>query len=81
MEVVNLIHWTYLYGIHQMGMKDVSLTDKINPTFIALAEMAMHHGLLARKTAEFSVPRECGTGVGAQHKCNTRIITHMVNNA
>jgi len=78
---VDLIHWTYFYGIQQMGMKDRSLIDKINPTFIALTATAIHHCLSAWKRGEFRVPPEFGPGGGAQHKCDTRNINHAVNNA
>jgi len=78
---VDLIHRTYFYGIRQMGMKDRSLIDKINPTFIALTATAIHHCLSAWKTGEFSVPPEFGPEGGAQPKCDTRNINHAVNNA
>ena len=64
-----------------MGMKDRSLIDKINPTFIALTATAIHHCLSAWKTGEFRVPPEFGPGGGAQRKCDTRNINHAVNNA
>jgi hypothetical protein len=64
-----------------MGMKDRSLIDKINPTFIALTATAIHHCLSAWKTGEFRVPPEFGPGGGAQRKCDTRNIDHAVNNA
>jgi Domain of unknown function (DUF6532) len=63
-----------------MGMKDRSLIDKINPTFIALTATAIHHCLSAWKTGEFRVPPEFGPGGGAQRKCDTRNINHAVNN-
>jgi len=78
---VDLIHRTYFYGIRQMGMKDRSLIDKINPTFVALTATAIHHCLSAWKTGEFRVPPECGPGGGAQRKWNTRNINHAVDNA
>ena len=78
---MDLIHRTYFYGIRQMGMKDRSLIDKINPTFIALTTTAIHHCLSAWKTGEFRVPPEFGPGGGAQRKCDTRNINHAVNNA
>jgi len=80
-EIVDLIHWTYFYGIRQMGMNDRSLIDKINPTFIALTAMAIHHCLSAWKTGKLRVPPEFGPGGGAQRKCDTRNINHAVNNA
>ena len=63
-----------------MGMKDRSLIDKINLTFIALTATAIHHCLSAWKTGEFRVPPEFGPGGGAQRKCDTRNINHAVNN-
>jgi hypothetical protein len=48
-----------------MGMKDKSLIDKINPTFIALTATAIHHCLWAWNTGEFRVPLEFGSGGGA----------------
>jgi hypothetical protein len=62
-------------------MKDRSLIDKINPTFIALTATAIHHCLSAWKTGEFRVPPQFGPGGGAQRKCDTRNINHAVNNA
>jgi len=62
-------------------MKDRSLIDKINPTFIALTAMAIHHCQSAWKTGEFRVPPEFGPGGGAQCKCDTRNINHAVNDA
>jgi len=64
-----------------MGMKDRSLIDKINPTFIALTATAIHHCLSAWKTGEFRVPPEFGPGGGAQRKCDTRNINPTINNA
>jgi hypothetical protein len=64
-----------------MGMKDRSLIDKINPTFIALTTTAIHHFLSAWKTGEFRVSPEFGPGGGAQRKCDTRNINQAVNNA
>jgi len=78
---VDLIHQTYFYGIQQMGMKDRSLIDKINPTFIALNATTIHQRLSAWKTGEFRIPPEFGPGGGAQCKCETRNINHMVDNA
>jgi len=62
-----------------MGMKDRSLFDKINQTSIGLTALAIHHCLSARKTDEFRVPPEFGTGYGAQRKCDTANISHAVN--
>jgi len=62
-------------------MKDRSLIDKINPTFIALTATAIHHCLSAWKTGELRVPPEFGPGGGAKRKCDTRHINHAVNNA
>ena len=78
---MDLIHRIYFYGIRQMGMKDRSLNDKINLTFIALTATAIHHCLSAWKTGEFRVLPEFGPGGEAQCKCNTRNIDHAVNNA
>jgi hypothetical protein len=64
-----------------MGMKDRSLIDNINPTFIALTATAIHHCLSGWKTGEFRVSPEIGTGGRAQHKCDTRNIIQVVNNA
>jgi len=64
-----------------MGMKDRSLIDKINPTFIAVTATAIHHCLSAWKSGKFSVPPEFGPEGGAQHKCDKRNINLMVNNA
>jgi len=62
-------------------MKDRSLIDKINPTFIALTAMGIQHCQSAWTTGEFRVPPEFGPGGGAQCKCDTRNINHTVNNA
>jgi len=64
-----------------MGMKDRSLIDKINPTFITLTSTAIHHCLSAWNTGELTVPPEFGTGGVAQHRCDTRNIDHAVKNA
>jgi len=48
-----------------MGMKDRSLIDKINLTFIALTATAIHHCLLVWKTGEYRLPPEFGSGGGA----------------
>jgi hypothetical protein len=64
-----------------MGMKNRSLIDKINPTFIALTAMAIHRCLSAWKTGDFRVLPEFGPQDGAQRKCDTRKINHPVNNA
>jgi hypothetical protein len=78
---VDLIHWTYFYGIRQVGMKERSLIDKINPTFIALTATAIHECVSTWKTGEFRVPPEFGPGGGAEGKCDTRNINDTVNNA
>jgi len=80
-EIVDHIHQRYFYGIRQMGMKDRSLIDKINLTFIALTATAIHHCLLACETGKFRVPPEFGPGGGAQCKWDTRNTNHAVNNA
>jgi hypothetical protein len=64
-----------------MGMKDRSLIDKMNPTFIALTATDIHHCLSAWNTGEFRVQPECGPGGGAQCKCDTRNINQAVINA
>jgi len=55
--------------------------DKINSTLIALTITAIHHCLSAWKTGKFRVPPEFGPGGGAQHKCDTRNIIHVVDDA
>jgi len=62
-------------------MQDRSLIDKINPTFIAITATAIHHCLSAWKTGEFRVLPEFGPGGGAERKCDTRNINHVVNTA
>jgi len=62
-------------------MKDKSLIDLINQTFIARTTTANHHCLWALKTGEFSTPPECDPGGGGQCKCDTRNIDHAVNDA
>ena len=64
-----------------MGMKDRSLSDKINLTFIALTATAIHRCLSAWNTAEFRVPSAFGPGGRTQLKCDTRNIDDAVNNA
>jgi len=64
-----------------MGMKDRSLIDKINLTFIALTATAIHPCLSAWKIGQFRLPPEFGSGGGAQSKCYTRNINHAFNNA
>jgi len=54
-----------------MGIKDISLIDKINLTFIALTAMAILYFLSAWKTGKFRVPPEFSPGGGAKRKCNT----------
>ena len=80
-EIVNVIHGTNFYGIRQIRIKDRSLIDKINLTFIALTATAIHHCLSAWKSGEFRVPPVFGPGGGAQRKCDRRKINHAVNNA
>jgi hypothetical protein len=68
-EIVDLIHQTYLYGMLQIGMKDRSLNDEINQTFIALTARSIHYCLLAWNPVEFSIPPqfipelECNTSM------------------
>jgi len=64
-----------------MGMKDKSLIDSINPTFIALGAMAIHHCLSAWNTDEFRVPPVFGPGGRSQRMRDTTNINHVVNNA
>jgi hypothetical protein len=64
-----------------MGMKDRSFIDKITRTFSALTATVIHRCLSGWKTGKFRVTPEFGPGRGAQHKCNTRNINHLVNNA
>jgi len=63
-----------------MGMKDISLIDKMNVTFIALTVTAFHHFLSAWITGEIRVPPELGPGGGAQCERDTRNNHHAVNN-
>jgi len=62
-------------------MKDKSLIDTLNPTFIALTATAINHCLSAWKTCQFTVPPEFGPGGGAQRKYVTININHAVNDA
>jgi len=64
-----------------MGMKDTSLIDELNPTFIALTATTIHCCLLAWKIGKFWVPPEFGLGGGAQPKCDRRNINHAVTDA
>jgi len=57
-EIVEHFHLTYFYGIQQIAMKDRLLIDTINPIFIAVTAMAIHHGLSAWTTSELRVPQE-----------------------
>jgi len=56
-----------------MGMKDRSLIDKINPTFIALTATAIHHCLSAWKTGEFRVPPEFASATTLVSVRNTQV--------
>jgi len=58
-----------------------SFIDTINPTVIALSATAIHHSLSARTTGEFKVQPKFCLGGGAQCKCDTTNINHMVHNA
>jgi len=78
---VDHIHRSDFYGMRLMGMEDTSMIDKINPTFIDLTAMAIHHCQSACETGEFRVQPQCGRGSGAQCKCDTSNINHRVNNA
>lgn len=62
-------------------MNHSSSIVKISPTFIPLAAVAIHHYQPAWKTGQFRVPPGFGPGGGAPHKCNTRNIDRVVNNA
>ena len=64
-----------------MGMKDRSLIDKINLTFIGLTMTAIDYGLSAWKTGECTVLSEFGPGGKAQHMCDTSNIILAVDNA
>jgi len=78
---VDFIRQTDFYGIPQIGEKDRSLINEINPTFIVLTKMAIHHCLSDRQAGEFTIPPEFDLWGAAQYKCDTRNIHHMVNNA
>ena len=78
---MDLIHLTYFCGIQQMEMKDRSLIDEINLTFVAFSAMAIHHSLLAWKTGQFQVSPGYRPAGGAQRKCHTTNIHLPVNNA
>jgi len=77
---MDLSHLTYCYCIQQMGMKDRSLIEEINLTFIALTMMAIHHCLSGSKAGEFRVPPQIGPGGGALRQHDTRNINHVVDN-
>jgi len=62
-------------------MKDRSWIDTMNLTFIALTATAIHYCLSAWKMDVFRVVPEFGPGGGAQHKCDTRHIDHVVDNS
>jgi len=61
-------------------MKDESVIAKCNLTFIALTTMAITHNLWAWITVKFGISPEFGPGGGGQLECNTRNISHAVNN-
>jgi hypothetical protein len=79
-EIVNRIHQAYFCGIRQMGIKDTSFIDKINPTFITLTTTAIHHCQLAMKSGKSTVPPEFSRHSGGQHNCYTRSNTQAVDN-
>jgi len=79
--IVDLVHWTNFHGIREMGTKDRSSIEKMNPSYIALTVTAIHHCLLAWKTGKIMVQPEFGLGGWAQHKCNSRDFNHKVHNA
>jgi hypothetical protein len=64
-----------------MGMKDRSLINKINQTFITLTTTAIHHCRSVCKTDEFRVQPGFGTGGEVQRRCDTKNIKYAVNNA
>ena len=78
---MDYIHWTYFYGIRQMGMKVRSLIEISNLRLSGLTATAIHHCLSAWNTDEFRVLPEFGLGGVAQHKCKTRNIELAVNDA
>ena len=80
-ENVDLINWTYFCVIRQMSMNDRSQIDKIKATFITLTVTASHHCLSAWNPAECSVLSEFDPGGGAPCTCDSRNVTHKVNNA
>jgi hypothetical protein len=79
-EIVDIIHRSYFHGMQQMGMKDCSLSDKINQIFITLTTTAIHYGLLAWTIGTFGVPIYFGLEGMAQHMCETRYINYPVSN-
>jgi len=79
--IVDLIHWTCFYNIQQMGMKDTSLIEKINPTFIALTTTAIRCCPSARKTGMIRVLPEFGQQDRVPRQFNTRNINDAVNQA
>ena len=62
-------------------MKDRSLIDYINPTFLALTTMGINHCLSACNNVESSVPQEFCPGGEAQRKRDSKNIYHSFNNA
>jgi len=78
--IVDHISRTYCYGIYPMEIEDSLLIDKINPTFIALTIMAIHHFLSAWKRGEWRITPQSGPGGGAQRKWETRNINQVAKN-
>jgi hypothetical protein len=61
---VALIYLTYFYGIQQMGMKDRSSIDIINPTYIALTTTAIDQCPSVRNLGEVRALVQFGLGGG-----------------
>jgi len=80
-EIVDHIHLTWFFGRWQMGMKDRSLIEIINLSFIALTATVIHHCLLACKPGNFMVPLMFGPGGRAHRRCHTSNHDQVVNPA
>jgi hypothetical protein len=80
-DIVNVIQQTYFDGILQMGAKDQSLIDMFNPGNHCPHRDGYPQSSVGHCTGEFIVPWQFGPAGGAQRKCETRIINHMVKNA
>jgi hypothetical protein len=77
---VDQMYQIYLYGIWQIGIKDWSLIDTINLTFLTLTTTAIHNCQLPMKSAKLRVPLEFNPWGGEQHNCNTSSKTQADNN-